>query len=109
MPRGGAPPIVYLDMDGREIPSLESEDGRIQMWVPLEHIHRPSPPPSSPPRIPLLPERRFVAPEFDGPPVVQPNETAGRLANIESNRELGDQRPEIGDVGRCVRGVSHHA
>jgi hypothetical protein len=38
MPRGGAPPIVYLDMDGREIPSLESEDGRIQMWVPLEHI-----------------------------------------------------------------------
>jgi membrane peptidoglycan carboxypeptidase len=38
MPRGGAPPIVYLDMDGREIPSLESKDGRIQMWVPLENI-----------------------------------------------------------------------
>src|SRR5262245_19712099 len=59
--------------------------------------------------VPLPPEGRFVAPEFDGPPVVQPNETAGRLAHVESNRELRDQRLEIREVGLDVRDVSHYA
>jgi membrane peptidoglycan carboxypeptidase len=55
MPQGGAPPIVYLDMDGREIPSLESEDGRIQMWVPLEHI-----PPTVAAAVIAAEDRRFM-------------------------------------------------
>jgi membrane peptidoglycan carboxypeptidase len=55
MPRGGGPPNVYLDIDGREIPSLETENGRIQMWVPLEHI-----PPSVAGAVIAAEDRRFM-------------------------------------------------
>src|SRR4030095_6843806 len=39
----------------REIPSLESEDGRIQMWVPLEHI-----PPTVAAAVIAAEDRRFM-------------------------------------------------
>jgi len=38
LPKGAPPPIVYFDIDGREITSFESQAGRVQIWVPLEHI-----------------------------------------------------------------------
>jgi penicillin-binding protein 1B len=38
LPRGGMPPITYLDIDGREITSFEAASGRVQIWVPLERM-----------------------------------------------------------------------
>jgi penicillin-binding protein 1B len=55
LPRGAAPPIVYLDIDGREITSFESEAGRFQIWVPLEHI-----PPAVAAAVIAAEDRRFM-------------------------------------------------
>ena len=38
LPNGAPPPVVYLDIDGREITSFETQPGRYQIWVPLEQI-----------------------------------------------------------------------
>ena len=35
LPKGAPPPIAYVDIDGREIASLESQSGRVQIWIPL--------------------------------------------------------------------------
>jgi penicillin-binding protein 1B len=55
LPSGGTPPIVYLDIDGREIGSLESESGRIQIWTPLDHI-----PPAVAAAVIAAEDRRFM-------------------------------------------------
>jgi len=55
LPRGAAPPIVYLDIDGREITTLASESGRVQVWVPLEHI-----PPAVVAAVIAAEDRRFM-------------------------------------------------
>jgi penicillin-binding protein 1B len=55
LPRGAAPPIVYLDIDGREITSFETAAGRFQVWVPLEHI-----PPAVAAAVIAAEDRRFM-------------------------------------------------
>lgn len=55
LPRGGAPPIVYLDIDGRPIMSLESDAGRVQIWTPLSHI-----PPAVAAAVIAAEDRRFM-------------------------------------------------
>ena len=55
LPRATAPPIVYLDVDGREITSFESQAGRIQIWVPLERI-----PPAVAAAVIAAEDRRFM-------------------------------------------------
>ena len=55
LPKGAAPPIVYLDIDGREITSFESEAGRFQIWVPLERI-----PPAVAAAVIAAEDRRFM-------------------------------------------------
>jgi len=55
LPRAAAPPIVYLDIDGREITSFESQGGRFQIWVPLERI-----PPAVAAAVIAAEDRRFM-------------------------------------------------
>ena len=55
LPRRGVPPIGYLDIDGREITSFESESGRVQIWMPLEHI-----PPAVAAAVIAAEDRRFM-------------------------------------------------
>jgi 1A family penicillin-binding protein len=55
LPRSGVPPIVYMDIDGREITSLESESGRVQVWVPLERM-----PPAVAAAVIAAEDRRFM-------------------------------------------------
>ncbi len=55
LPKGAAPPIVYLDIDGREITSFESQAGRFQIWVPLDRI-----PPAVSAAVIAAEDRRFM-------------------------------------------------
>jgi 1A family penicillin-binding protein len=55
LPRGGMPPIVYLDIDGRELTSFEAVSGRVQIWVPLERI-----PPAVVAAVIAAEDRRFM-------------------------------------------------
>src|SRR5262245_62956981 len=49
------PPVVYLDIDGREITSFETASGRVQVWVPLERI-----PPAVTAAVIAAEDRRFM-------------------------------------------------
>ena len=55
LPRGGAPPIVYLDINGREITALETESGRAQIWIPLDRM-----PPAVAAAVIAAEDRRFM-------------------------------------------------
>lgn len=55
LPRGAPPPITYLDIDGRELTSFERESGRVQVWIPLEHM-----PPAVPAAVIAAEDRRFM-------------------------------------------------
>ena len=56
LPKGAAPPIGYLDIDGREITSFEGDAGRYQIWVPLEHV-----PPAVAAAVIAAEDRRFMS------------------------------------------------
>ena len=55
LPRVGMPPVVYLDIDGREITSFETASGRVQVSVPLERI-----PPAVAAAVIAAEDRRFM-------------------------------------------------
>src|SRR5262245_28515973 len=55
LPKAAPAPIVYLDVDGREITSFESQAGRIQIWVPLDRI-----PPAVTTAVIAAEDRRFM-------------------------------------------------
>jgi 1A family penicillin-binding protein len=55
LPKGTPPPIVYLDIDGREITSFETQAGRYQIWVPLDQI-----PPAVAAAVIAAEDRRFM-------------------------------------------------
>ena len=38
LPRGATLPITYLDADRQEIASAQGNNGRVQIWVPLNRI-----------------------------------------------------------------------
>ena len=38
LPRGATLPITYLDADRQEIASAQGNNGRVQIWVPLDRI-----------------------------------------------------------------------
>jgi penicillin-binding protein 1B len=55
LPRGAPPPVSYVDLDGRELTSFESDGGRIQVWIPLDHM-----PPAVPAAVIAAEDRRFM-------------------------------------------------
>jgi len=55
LPRGAPPPVSYVDLDGRDLTSFESDGGRIQVWIPLEHM-----PPAVPAAVIAAEDRRFM-------------------------------------------------
>jgi penicillin-binding protein 1B len=55
LPKGAPPPVVYLDSDGREITSFETQAGRYQIWVPLDQI-----PPAVAAAVIAAEDRRFM-------------------------------------------------
>ena len=55
LPKGAPPPIVYLDIDGREITSFETQAGRYQIWVPLDRM-----PPAVAAAVIAAEDRRFM-------------------------------------------------
>ena len=55
LPKGAPPPIAYVDVDGREIASLESQSGRVQIWIPLAQM-----PPAVPAAVIAAEDRRFM-------------------------------------------------
>jgi len=55
LPRGAPPPITYVDLDGREIATLESHGGRMQIWVPLAQM-----PPAVAAAVIAAEDRRFM-------------------------------------------------
>ena len=55
LPKAAPAPIVYLDVDGREITSFESQAGRVQIWVPLDRI-----PPAVTTAVIAAEDRRFM-------------------------------------------------
>jgi membrane peptidoglycan carboxypeptidase len=55
LPKGAPPPIAYVDVDGREIASLESRSGRVQIWIPLAQM-----PPAVPAAVIAAEDRRFM-------------------------------------------------
>jgi len=55
LPKGAPPPIAYVDIDGREIASLESRSGRVQIWIPLAQM-----PPAVPAAVIAAEDRRFM-------------------------------------------------
>jgi penicillin-binding protein 1B len=56
LPRGAPAPITYLDAARREITGLRGDNGRIQIWVPLDQI-----PPSVVAAVVAAEDRRFMS------------------------------------------------
>jgi penicillin-binding protein 1B len=55
LPRGAPPPVAYVDLDGRELTSFESDGGRVQVWIPLAHM-----PPAVPAAVIAAEDHRFM-------------------------------------------------
>jgi len=55
LPHGAPPPVSYVDLDGRELTSFESDGGRVQVWIPLEQM-----PPAVPAAVIAAEDRRFM-------------------------------------------------
>ena len=55
LPTGARAPITYLDADRQEIASSHGENGRVQIWVPLDQI-----PPSVVAAVVAAEDRRFM-------------------------------------------------
>src|SRR5690242_12333929 len=55
LPRGAPPTVSYVDLDGRELTSFEPDGGRVQVWIPLEHM-----PPAVPAAVIAAEDRRFM-------------------------------------------------